>query len=235
MDLRYNVVEQEWTPFGRLDLRRFETDDGELGYEILIDGAFLMASHGSHSERAMARLAWERLPPGRQELAALVGGLGAGHTLRAVLDLEGVARVLVAEIGHRMVDWNRRFFAPFNGRAVDDPRVEVVVADIARVVADHTRAFDLVLLDVDNGPGWLATPANSEIYCPKGLERCRQALREDGVLAIWSPNRNRSLEGSLAEVFPHHEAVDTTSIGREEGEPGMIIYLAGSAPRNASA
>lgn len=235
MEIRYDVVEQEWTPLGRLDLRRFVAEGGEFGYEILIDGAFLMASHGSHSERAMARLAREWIPAERQEIAVLVGGLGAGHTLQEVLGLEGVSRVLVAEIGHRMVDWNRRYFAPFNGSAVDDPRVEVVVDDVARVVADHTEDFDMVLLDVDNGPGWLAAPDNAEIYCPKGLERCRQALREGGVLAIWSPSRNRALEGSLAEVFPGYEVVDTTSIGRELDEPGMIIYLAGSTPSNASA
>ena len=45
-------------------------------------------------------------------------------------------RVVVAEIGARVIDWNRRFFAEVNGGAVDDPRVEVVIDDLARVVDD---------------------------------------------------------------------------------------------------
>ncbi len=228
MEIGYAEVDRERTPLGELVLRRFRAETGEEGFEILLDGAFLMATHGSHSERLMARLAWERLAEGRRTgLAVLVGGLGAGHTLRAALDLPGVARATVAEIGRRVLEWNRGPLSPFNGRAVEDPRVEVVVADVRRLLGDRPGRFDLVLLDVDNGPGWLAAPANAALYGGAGLAACRASLRPGGVVAVWAPARNPDLERGLARTFPWWEAVDTSPEGRIEGEPGMVVYLAG--------
>ncbi|HSL17169.1 MAG TPA: spermidine synthase [Methylomirabilota bacterium] len=222
MQIGYEEVDREVTALGELVLRQYRAETGETGYEILLDGAFLMASHGSHAERAMAGLAHRRLPAGASDLSVLVGGLGAGHTLRAALDLENVARVVVAEIGARVVDWNRRYFADANGGAVDDPRVGIVIDDLVRVIGARPGAFDLMLLDVDNGPGWIAAPGNARLYTSEGLEACRRALRPGGVLAIWSPGPNPTFETALREVFP---AVDTETTTAPD-EPSSTIYVA---------
>ncbi len=113
-----------------------------------------------------------------------MGGFGAGHTLRAVLDLPGDTRVVVTELSAKVVEWNRRYFTQCNDAAVDDPRVVVEVVDIARLLESTTEHFDLILVDVDNGPGWLASPANADLYAPTGLRTCRDALRPGGVLAV---------------------------------------------------
>jgi spermidine synthase len=151
----------------------------------------------------------------------VVGGLGAGHTLRAALDLPGVDRVVVAEIGVRVVEWNRRYFADANDRAADDPRVEFVIDDLARVVDTSPATFDLVLLDVDNGPGWLAAPGNAALYTTDGARACLRALRPGGVLAVWSPQPNPDFETTLRDVFPNVE-IETTSA---PDEPPSTIYL----------
>ncbi len=225
MDLEYRVIDREPTPLGLLELRHYLAPTGEEGYEITLDGAFLMATHGSHAERAMAGLAYDRLGERRDGLAALVGGLGAGHTLRAVLDCDGVDRVVVCEIGARVVAWNRRWFAGANARAVDDPRVEVEIADVADVLRAAPGAFDLVLLDVDNGPGWLVSPANARLYDAAGLATVRAALRRGGVAAIWSPAPNPTFEAAADMAGVELERVDTTAIGRLENEPGSTVYL----------
>jgi spermidine synthase len=222
MDIDYREVDREATALGELVLREYRAETGETGHEILLDGAFLMASHGSHAERAMAALAHRRLPGVADGLRVLVGGLGAGHTLRAALDLPDVARVVVAEIGARVVDWNRRYFAAANGDAVDDPRVGIVIDDLARVIDARPGAFDLMLLDVDNGPGWLAAAGNARLYTSEGLDACRRALRPGGVLAVWSPQPNPTFETALREVFPVVEA-ETTSA---PDEPPSTIYVA---------
>jgi spermidine synthase len=181
-----------------------------------------MASHGSHAERAMAALAHRRLGEKRTGLSVLVGGLGAGHTLRAALDLPGVDRVVVAEVGAKVVQWNRRYFAGVNEHAIDDPRVEIVTADLAEVIAVRPTAFDLMLLDIDNGPGWLAAEGNAGLYTPEGVSRCRSALRPGGVLAVWSPQQNGGFESTLRQVFDDFD-IETT---HDPDEPSSTIYLA---------
>ncbi len=226
LEIEYSEIDREETALGALTLRSYRATSGETGYEILLDGSFLMATHGSHSERAMASLAHQQLISEQDDLQVLVGGLGAGHTLRAVLDLPGVTRVVVAEVGAKVVEWNRRYFAQCNGAAVDDPRVTVKIADIARLLKTTDERFDLILVDVDNGPGWLASPANADLYAPTGLRTCRDTLQPGGVLAVWSPQANPSFQTSLHEVFTEVEAVATTTIARQEGEPASVIYLA---------
>jgi spermidine synthase len=222
MDIEYLEIDRETTPLGELVLRHYRAATGEEGYEILIDGAFLMASHGSHAERAMAGLAHQRLSSNAQNLVVLVGGLGAGHTLRAALDLTGINRVVVAEIGAKVVEWNRLYFAEANGHAVDDPRVEIRIENLARVIDANPETYDLMLLDVDNGPGWLAAPDNADLYTVDGVNRCRRALRSGGVLAVWSPQSNPEFETTLRNIFPTVE-VETTSA---PDEPASTIYLA---------
>ena len=180
-----------------------------------------MRSNRCHSERAMAPLAHRRLATRTDDLRVLVGGLGAGHTLRAVLDLPGVARVVVAEIGAKVVDWNRHYFAAANDHAVDDPRVEIVIDDLTRVIDANPGPFDLMLLDVDNGPGWLAAPGNAGLYETYGVAACRQALTPGGVLAVWSPQPNPDFESTLRRVFPTVEVETTT----DPDEPSSTIYL----------
>jgi len=221
MEIEYREVDREETELGELMLRRYRAETGEEGYEILIDGAFLMASHGSHSERAMAPLAHLRLAGNAKNLRVLVGGLGAGHTLRTTLDLPGVVQVVVAEIGSKVVEWNRRFFAEANDHAADDPRVEIVISDLAHVIDNNLGAFDLMLLDVDNGPGWLAAPGNAGLYDTDGVTACRRALQSGGVLAVWSPQPNPTFESTLRQVFPTVE-IETTS---NPDEPTSTIYL----------
>ncbi len=234
MEIVTEEIDRDETPFGTLRLVRFETvpegehELAEHGYEIWIDDAFLMASHGFHSERAMARLAWQRLTPPRAGLRVLIGGLGAGHTLRAVLDLDGVERVVVAEISAKVVEWARTELAPFNGAAVADPRVTVEIGDVGAVLSRTAHAWDLVLLDVDNGPGWLATPGNVALYEKEGVADAIRSLRTGGVLAVWSPAANAVLEATLNAVAGGVQALDTAAEGRACQEPGSTIYLAWS-------
>jgi spermidine synthase len=230
MELTYTEIDHDDTRFGRLTLRRYDTDAGESGHEILLDGSFLMASHGSHSERAMAELAHSWLPENARKIRVLVGGLGAGHTLRAALDLAAIDTVEVAEIGAKVVDWNRRYYAEANGHAVDDPRVAVTVADVREVMTSAAEPYDLILLDVDNGPGWLASPSNTELYQRRGMTECALALTDRGVLAVWAPQPNRRLETVLEEVFPTWRAVTTAEAARRSGEPPSVVYLASASP-----
>ena len=158
-------------------------------------GRVLISSRVHGSEEALATLAlerWRALAPardaaGRGGVTALLGGLGLGFTLRALLDgLPVRARVIVAELVPALVSWNRGLLADLARRPLEDERVRLQVGDVASRIAEAERAFDLVLLDVDNGPAPLAHRANDGLYGEEGVAACHRALRAGGVLAVWS-------------------------------------------------
>jgi hypothetical protein len=68
---------------------------------------------------------------------------------------------------------------------LDDPRVELVRADVADVIA-RERGLGAILLDVDNGPGWASFRTNARLYGPAHLAAARAALAPGGLFAVWS-------------------------------------------------
>ena len=163
-------------------LRLFRRGDDHM---IVMDRNELMNSRMSGSEEALAVMTLERL--GKREARVLIGGYGMGFTLRAALGvLGGNARVKVAELVPKIVDWARGPMAALTNGCLDDPRVKVVFDDVGRVIADGQNAYDAILLDVDNGPDGLTRVGNDSLYSMRGLDFARQALRPGGILAVWS-------------------------------------------------
>jgi spermidine synthase len=183
------------TPDGR-QLVLYERDGV---YFIRVDGLELMSSRAHGSEEALARLALARTRSRSPKV--LVGGLGMGFTLRAVLDaVADDAEITVAEILPAVVAWNRDHLAELAHRPLDDPRVIIEVRDVAEVLGSSRRAFDVVLLDVDNGPVAFTTSGNQRLYSRRGLERIRRALRPGGVLGVWSADPDSRFVKRLAEA-----------------------------------
>lgn len=226
MRIEFFKVDHDATSLGTVALYRYEAETGEAGYEVRLNGEFLMATHGVCGEQAMAELAWQRRCDPAGGCAVLVAGLGAGHTLRAALDLPDVTSVEVVEISPKVVEWNRRFFRDVNGAALDDERVRVHVTDLMSLLRDRVGTYDLLLQDVDNGPGWLAARGNRAVYAEEGLTACGRALRPGGVLALWSPSPNLRLRTALESVFGQVDEVRTTGPELDAVGPNDVVYLA---------
>jgi spermidine synthase len=182
-------------------------DGGELvlyhrggEFVIRVDGRELMSSRAHGSEEMMAELACAQARTAEAP-RVLVGGLGLGYTLRAALEsLPPSAEVTVVEIVPDVVAWNRGPLAHLAGRPLDDPRVTVVVGDVAAVVRTTRVRFDVILLDVDNGPAALTRPGNQTLYGEPGLTAARRALRRGGVLAVWSADPDEALMRRLGRA-----------------------------------
>ncbi len=159
-------------------------------FSIRVNGNELMNSRVHGSEEALAELACARL----EEIAEpriLIGGLGMGYTLAAALSsLNDASRVIVAELIPAVVTWNRGPLASFAGNPLADERVMVREVDVALVIKAEKRAFNAILLDVDNGPDGLTQSDNDWLYSDEGLQAASQALRVGGVLAVWSASRD---------------------------------------------
>ena len=110
-----------------------------------------------------------------------------GFTLRAALAALGPdAKIIVAELVPEIIDWARGPMAGLAAGCLDDPRVELVIGDVAAAIAAGRGRYDAILLDVDNGPDGLVRDANDGIYSATGLASAKAALRPGGILAIWS-------------------------------------------------
>ena len=90
----------------------------------------------------------------------LIGGLGLGFTLQRVLADARVERAVVVEIEEPLIEWMRDGTVPHGPAILADARASVVNADIAMAIAEARSTYDLVLLDVDNGPGYLVHEGN---------------------------------------------------------------------------
>jgi spermidine synthase len=217
--LPWIVVDQSPTPDGTtLVLARRGTE-----WEVRADRATLMSSRMHASEEALAHLAFEHVPAAR---TVLVGGLGLGYTLRAVLDhLPKQGRVTVAELSPALVEWNRTHVADLAGRPLEDPRVTVAITDVATHIVRSGGTYDAILLDVDNGPASLVQDANARLYGDSGIHACRNALKPGGALLVWSLDRSvRYVERLQRAGFAGARAIAVRA--REGGNKRHIVFLA---------
>jgi spermidine synthase len=158
--------------------------DGE--FSIRVDTVELMSTRHHHSEERLAELACAGLQD-RPRAAVLIGGLGLGFTLRTTLGLLGAdATVVVAELIPAVIAWNRNPAYGLAADVIDDPRIEIVVGDVADVLRRSRGRFDAIMLDVDNGASSLTAASNDGLYVARGLGAARAALRPSGRLAVWS-------------------------------------------------
>ncbi|MGC4001541.1 MAG: hypothetical protein QM767_30410 [Anaeromyxobacter sp.] len=192
-------------------------------WAVRAGGRVLMTSRVHGSEEALAALALERAAQAR---AVLLGGLGMGFTLRATLDrLPGDARVIVAELSPALVAWNRGPLADLAGRPLEDSRVRLQVGDAAARIREARGAWDVILLDVDNGPEAVARPANAGLYGNPGIRACRDALRGGGVLAVWSAGPDAAYQARLERAGLSAEVRTVTARG-EAGGVRHTVFLA---------
>jgi hypothetical protein len=82
-----------------------------------------------------------------------------------------------------------------------------------------------VLLDVDNGPGYLVHATNAALYEPPALADARRALRPGGALAVWSAAEAPELEEVLASVFDEVGA-QRHDVRLQDRDEAYWLYLA---------
>lgn len=204
------------TAEGELQLRQ----RGEREFLITIDGRVLMTSSERTSELAVATLACEAIAA-RKSPRVLIGGLGMAYTVRAALDaLPPTARITVAELTRDVAEWCRGPLAPLTNGAVLDRRVNVVIGDVADVVARaRPGSYDAMIFDLYEGPHGPARNDLDPFYGRAALARQHTALSPGGVLSIWSEEKNLPYRRRM------EDAGFTTSVHFPGGSRAYCVYL----------
>jgi spermidine synthase len=211
---------------------RVPGDNGELvlqqrgdEYSIRVDGYELMNTRVHGSEDALAEIACARLADATRA-RVLVGGLGVGFTLAAVLrSIGSEGRATVAELVPEVVVWNRGPLGVASGQPLSDPRTIVKVDDVAAVIREAKNEYDAILLDVDNGPTSLVAKGNDRLYTIAGLRAAHQALRPKGILAIWSSADDPAFTRRLNQNGFKAEIQKIGSTGKSRG-PRYWVWIA---------
>ncbi len=218
----WRLVDSIETDEGLLDLRQ----RGESDFLITIAGRVLMNSAGNFSEIALGKLACESVQNNKKP-RVLVGGLGMGYTLKAALDtLPPAAEVVLAELNPIMATWCRGPLAHLAGGAVDDPRVSVVIEDVAVAIQSAAKQgnghrFDAIILDLYEGPYEGDQGRGDYLYGPGAIVLSRTALVEGGVFAVWSEDPDKAFEKRLQKAG---FTVNRQRPGRGGGR--HVVYIA---------
>jgi spermidine synthase len=214
------IVERVQTERGELVLR--ETDGR---WEIISNGVFLMDTSDGSSERLLVDAAVSACASAAPRM--LIGGLGVGFSLTAAVAYKRLAAIDVVEIEPAIIGWHHRHLRHLSGPALQDPRVRVIAADLAEWLRRQPDRYDVICLDIDNGPNWLVFEANAAVYDDAGLDLAGRRLLAGGVLAIWSASRDGAFEKRLGARFA---AVRTLEVERDRGAPD-VVYLASGLRR----
>lgn len=191
-------------------------------YSIMVNGGELMNSRAHGSEDALAELACARIADGPSP-RVLIGGLGMGYTTAAALRRLGPdALITVAELVPAVVEWNRGPLSDLAGHPLQDTRVTVREIDVARILKTERRAYDAILLDVDNGPEAMTRKGNEWLYSREGLDAAFAALRPAGVLAVWSAGPDQTFSKRLEQAGFAVDEVRVRGRGPGKGERHTI-------------
>jgi predicted membrane-bound spermidine synthase len=216
-------------------------EDRGTHHELRIGDVPILTSALLGTERDFGRL----VPSSARRV--LVGGLGFGATLAGVLETVGPdARVLVVEKLRTVVDLvrpggalahlTRGALAHLTRGALDDPRVELVRADVRAVIA-REQDLDAILLDVDNGPEWASFRSNAGLYDRRGLATARRALRPGGMWAVWSGYPVDAFVDRLREAGFRASVAPFRERGKVQARAyvGVVPWHHGSSSRSVGA
>lgn len=214
------LVERRDGPHGEVALRR----RGDC-FELIANGCFLMDSCDGRSERLMVSAALDLLeqPHGA---SVLIGGLGIGFSLAQASADPRPGRIRVVEREQAVIDWHTRGAAPlrrFAGTGHHDPRARIIADDLLRHVRATGERYDVLCLDIDNGPEWTVTDGNQSVYTAAGLAALERVLTDRGVLSVWSTAPAPAFTQRLASRFARVEALEVPVLPGRRGEPDVVI------------
>jgi len=123
-------------------------------------------------------------------------GYGNGTVPEVALKSPEVAKVVAVEISHSVIRNLRKidFFEPL----LNDPRLDLVVADGRHHLLHDKTTYDIILID----PLRTRTSHSNNLYSHEFLSVIRDRLNPGGVFMVWI-DEYRVMPKTILSVFPH--------------------------------
>lgn len=166
---------------------------------------------------------------------AAVVGLGSGLTLTALSGSPDLAAIECAELEPAVLEC-QDYWAPFNRRVVEDPRVKMLLADGRTFLMSAQGGYDLIVSEPSNP--WIAGIGN--LYTVDFYRHCAAKLEPGGCFVQWcnlyaiSPADVDLVLRTFYTAFPHGElwttGGDLILVGTMQPPEASPAALAAGAP-----
>lgn len=155
-------------------------DTPRFGRLFRLDGCFMTSERDEfHYHENLAHVA--AIPHPAPARALIIGG-GDGGSAEELLKHPTMKRIVIVELDAGVVDIARRYLYAVHAGALDDPRVELRIADGLDYVAGKQgegEQFDLIVLDLTDPVG-----ASRPLYDEPFFRGCQALLAEGGALSL---------------------------------------------------
>ena len=139
----------------------------------------------------------------------LVIGGGDGGAVREIVKHPSVKKVILVEIDGQVIEAAKRFL-PEISFALEDPRVEIKIADGIKFVHSQKDAFDVIIVDSTEPVGPAVGLFDISFY-----EAAYGALKEDGIFVAQTES-----------PFFNADLIETVFRRIKKVFPGAYLYLA---------
>ncbi|HKY01629.1 MAG TPA: polyamine aminopropyltransferase [Burkholderiales bacterium] len=175
-------------------------DSPQFGKLMRLDGCFMTSERDEfHYHENLIHPALIAHPAPRRGL--IIGG-GDGGAAEEVLKHSGIEALTMVELDGAVVDAAKRYLPTIHRGAFDDPRMNLVIDDGMRFIAETKDRYDFIALDLPDPIG----PATA-LYEEAFFRDCAKLLKAGGVLTlhmgspIARPDRVRAHAERLTRVF----------------------------------
>jgi spermidine synthase len=152
-------------------------DNATFGRVMMLDGVVQLTTKDEFIyHEMMAHVPLFSLGAKHARRVLVIGG-GDGGVMREVLKHKSVERLVLCEIDRSVVELSKEHLPEISNGAFEDPRVEVVIADGVRYVAETSERFDAIIVDSTEPVGPAAV-----LFTKAFFEGCARCLNKPGVL-----------------------------------------------------
>jgi spermidine synthase len=109
-------------------------------------------------------------------------GLGGGFTLSAIEDFS-VKEIDVIEINPAVVEATKKVLSHYNDNALDDPRVNLIIADARNYLSTLKKDYDIIISEPSNP--WLS--GEGALFTREFYLTAKRHMKEDGIFCQWLP------------------------------------------------
>ncbi|CAN5694242.1 hypothetical protein BH11MYX2_BH11MYX2_28050 [soil metagenome] len=217
-----DVLDSQWSPLGRLDVRRVPTDPDRLG--VYTDGmspTYLVresaARAGAFEETwgLLMSLPYRALHPDR----VLVLGAGAGASVWLAKKY-GASRVDAVEVSPAITGVMERW-KNFAGDVYAQPGVRLVIADARRSLADSDERYDLIELALALTGNVHAQAAGMEahLYTVEAVQMFLRHLSPTGSLVLIHSDPGNAYRQLLTVL----DALQSMGVSRDRALDGIVV------------